>query len=106
MKYLNMRIISRPPIIEFGKKHPVSVIGLNDWYRKTKKSDWKDFNEVRKTFNSCDYIGKDRYVFNIGGNKDRLIAMINFRKGTLYVRGILTHVQYDEHMRKGTLITL
>lgn len=106
MNYPNMRIITRPPIIDFGKKHPVSVIALNDWYRKTKRAGWKNFNEVRQTFNSCDYIGKDRYVFNIGDNNDRLVAMINFRKGTLYVRGVLTHAQYDEHNRKGTLITM
>ncbi|WP_343704408.1 type II toxin-antitoxin system HigB family toxin [Chitinophaga sp.] len=106
MNNQNMRIISRPPIIEFGKKHPLAVIGLNDWYKKTKRAEWRDFGEVKQTFNSCDYIGCDRYVFNIGGNKDRLVAMINFRKGTLYVRGVLTHAQYDEHGRKGTLITL
>ncbi len=89
-----MVIISRPILREFIKKYPISAKALNDWYDKTEKGDWSKFTEVKQTWNSCDAIGNDRYVFDIGGNKFRLIAMIHFKKRTLYIRGILTHEEY------------
>ncbi|HTM66955.1 MAG TPA: type II toxin-antitoxin system HigB family toxin [Flavipsychrobacter sp.] len=55
-----------------------------DWYHKTELSDWSNYHEMKQTFNSVDGIGNDRYVFNVGGNKYRIVAMIHFSKRTLY----------------------
>lgn len=101
-----MIVIALKAIKLFGEYYPLAVVPLNEWYKKTKDADWSNFNEVKKTFNSCDAIGNDRYVFNIGGNNYRLIAMIHFKNRTLYIRDILTHVQHDEHNKKGTLQNL
>jgi mRNA interferase HigB len=101
-----MIVIALKAIKLFGKYYPLAVVPLNEWYKKTKEADWINFNEVKQTFNSCDAIGNDRYVFNIGGNNYRLIAMIHFKNRTLYIRDILTHAQYDEHNKKGTLQNL
>ena len=84
-----MVVISRPIIREFISRFPLSANALNDWYDKTKNSDWSNFAEVKKTFNSCDVIGNDRYVFDIAGNNYRLIAMIFFRKRTFLPWGQL-----------------
>ena len=89
-----MVIISRPILRDFITRYPLSTKALNDWYEKTKKSDWSKFPDVKQTWNSCDAIGNDRYVFDIGGNKFRLVAMIHFKKRTLYIRRILTHEEY------------
>jgi mRNA interferase HigB len=99
-----MRIISRIPIVAFGEKHPPSVIPLNDWYKKVQKANCTNFNELRREVSgSVDSIGDDRYVFNIGGNNYRLIAGIHFNRQIVYVRAVLTHSEYDEHNKKGSL---
>lgn len=89
-----MVIIARPIIRDFITRYPLSANALNEWYDKTKKSNWSKFPDVKQTWNSCDAIGNDRYVFDIDGNKFRLIAMIHFDNRTLYIRRILTHEEY------------
>ena len=98
-----MVIISQKIINEFAKEYPLAAGPLNRWYRHVKSADWQDFNVVVKDFNTTDFVGNDRYVFDIGENNYRLIAMIHFRKRTLYIRFIGTHKQYDEICRKGLL---
>jgi len=60
-----------------------------------KKEKFNNLNELRKKFSGVDYIGNDRYVFNIAGNKYRLVAMINFKANRTYIRYIGTHADYD-----------
>jgi mRNA interferase HigB len=105
LELYEMVIISRPVIREFIFRYPLSAGSLNDWYEKTKRSDWSKFADIRKSWNSCDFIGNDRYVFDIGGNNYRLIAMIHFKNRTLYIRKILTHSEYTQCSKKGTLNT-
>ncbi len=90
-----MVIITKGAIHAFAKKHPNALMPLNEWYDKTKKADWRKFSEIKLTFNSVDSIGNDRYVFDIGGNNFRIIAMIHFEIRTMYIRAILTHPEYD-----------
>lgn len=101
-----MRILARPIINDFGRKHPPAVITLMDWWQKTEKAKCANLNELKAVFGSVDYIGNDRYVFNIGGNNYRLVGMIHFKTQRVYIRAILTHAEYDEHNKKGTLIAL
>ena len=69
---------------------------LNNWYAITRKGDWSNFNELKDFFNSVDAVGDDLYVFNIKGNKYRIIVRIIFRVRTVYIKFIGTHKQYDE----------
>ncbi|WP_162340484.1 type II toxin-antitoxin system HigB family toxin [Cyclobacterium salsum] len=69
---------------------------LNEWWKKTKQADWATFPEVKETFSGVDHVGNDRYVFNIKGNKYRLVAMIFFDIRTIYIRFIGTHAAYDK----------
>lgn len=101
-----MVIITKGIIHAFADKHPVAAAPLNDWYGKTKDASWKNPADVKKTFNSADLIGNDRYVFDIGGNNFRLVAMIHINIRTLYIRAILTHKEYDHLNKNGTLNTL
>jgi mRNA interferase HigB len=101
-----MVIISRPIIREFISRYPLSANPLNEWYYKTKSSDWAKFNDLKQSWNSCDFIGNERYVFDIAGNNFRLIAMIHFKRRTLYIRRILTHEEYDEMSKRNLLKTL
>jgi mRNA interferase HigB len=90
-----MHVITRKRITEFGSLHADSREPLNAWYKTVDKTAFRSFVELRKTFPSADLVG-DKVVFNIGGNKYRLIAAIHFNRGKLYIRNILTHAEYDK----------
>ena len=65
------------------------------WHQVAKHAEWEQFAEVRETFNTVDLVGRF-LVFDIGGNKYRLIAVIHFNRGKLFIRHVLTHAEYDE----------
>ena len=90
-----MHIITRKRLNEFAEKHPDVKSALQHWYRQAKTNEFKSFAELRKTFGSVDRVGK-LTVFNVGGNKVRLIAAIHYNRRTLYIRAVLTHREYDE----------
>lgn len=91
-----MVIISKAAINQFTEKHANSKDALEEWYHTVKQANWHNFNEVRQSFNSADYVGQDRYVFNIKGNHYRLVAMIFFNVRTVYIKFIGTHSDYDK----------
>jgi len=89
-----MRVITRKRIVEFGDKHPDCINALESWYRVIKHSQYNSFAQLRQTFPSADQVGK-LTVFNIGGNKARLIAAIHYNTQRVYIRHVLTHEEYD-----------
>jgi mRNA interferase HigB len=91
-----MVIISKAAINKFIETNPKSKDALLEWYLKTKKCDWTNLADVRKVFRTTDYVGNDLYVFNIGGNKYRLIARIIFGARTIFIRFVGTHADYDK----------
>src|SRR5580704_16159161 len=94
-----MRRIKRLPLVEFGKKHPRAVEPLADWYRHTQAAVWHSFADVKRTFGQTDLAkvasGQTTCIFDIGGNKFRLIAFVSYNKSKVYVLRILTHKEYD-----------
>ncbi|MBC8505897.1 MAG: type II toxin-antitoxin system HigB family toxin [Anaerolineales bacterium] len=90
-----MHIISRKALRQFWEKHPDSRSSLSRWYKIVSKSEFGSFDELRATFPSADKVG-DLIVFNVGGNKARLIASIHFNRGKVYIRQVLTHPEYDQ----------
>lgn len=91
-----MVIISKTVLVEFGNKYSDSIEALNKWYEVSKQANWNSLNDLKKTFNSVDYVGNDRYVFNIKGNKYRLVTMIFFDIRTVFIRFVGTHAEYDK----------
>ena len=81
---------------EYAEKHPESKIALQDWVSTIKKSDWECFADIKKTYNSVDNVGNQRYVFNIKGNNYRLVVVIKFTIKFVYIRFIGTHKEYDK----------
>ncbi|MDZ4342987.1 MAG: type II toxin-antitoxin system HigB family toxin, partial [Candidatus Binatia bacterium] len=65
------------------------------WYSLAKHNDFSNFAELRARFSSADQVGK-LTVFNIGGNRVRLIAAIHYNRKKIYIRAVLTHADYDE----------
>ncbi|MCM5663221.1 type II toxin-antitoxin system HigB family toxin [Galbibacter mesophilus] len=91
-----MRIVTYKRIKEFIEIHADSETPLNLWYHNVKVKEWENINELRKDFNSVDYVGNHRFVFNIKGNDYRLVAIISFNAKKVYIRFIGTHAEYDK----------
>ena len=89
-----MHIISRKTLVEFSKEHPDSQQPLAHWFKIVEKTEFKNFVELRKVFPSADLVN-NWVVFNIGGNKYRLITSIHFIRAKVYIRHVLTHAEYD-----------
>ncbi len=90
-----MHVITRKRLNEFAEKFPETNNALADWYRLMNQNDFDSIAEVRSVFPSADKVGK-LTVFNIGGNKVRLIAAIHYNRKKIYIRAVLTHSEYDE----------
>ena len=96
-----MHVITRKRLNEFAEKHANTKSGLAHWYRVLKKSHFANFAALRNAFPQADQVG-GLTVFNIGGNKVRLIAAIHYNRQKVYVRAVLTHAEYDAGKWKET----
>jgi mRNA interferase HigB len=94
-----VHIITRKRLIEFTKKHPDCSSAIESWYRIVKRTDFNSFAELRQTFPRADRVD-NLTVFNVGGNKARLIAAIHYNTRRIYIRHILTHKEYDRGFRR------
>ena len=90
-----MRVIARPILIKFGKRLKDAEESIRAWYQETRRADWDNSNELRRQYGTASVLGNGRVVFNIGGNKYRLVVAINFRAKIVYIRFIGTHQEYD-----------
>ena len=89
-----MRIIKRGALVQFWERHPDSRTSLESWYAVMRQAAWKTPAEMKRIYASADFVGR-RTVFNIAGNKYRLIARVNYRTARVFVLYILTHAEYD-----------
>jgi mRNA interferase HigB len=90
-----MHVVSRKALRLFWQRQPDSEHPLRRWHKLMTATDFGNFAELRETFPSADMVD-DLTVFNIGGNKYRLIASIHFNRHKVYVRHLLTHAEYDQ----------
>lgn len=91
-----MRVIARPTLERFWKAYPDSEQSLKAWYQEARKADWKDPHAVKDMYGNASVIANSRIVFNIGGNKYRLIVQFNYPRQIALIRFIGTHAEYDK----------
>lgn len=91
-----MRVISRKCLKEFWAKHPQAEEPLKAWFSEAKKALWNTPQDIKNHYRSADFIKDNRVVFNIGGNKYRLIVQINYYFKIIYIRFVGTHKEYDK----------
>ena len=91
-----MRIISRKKLREFWEKYPDSQQPLQSWYADVKQAKWKTPTEVKKIYRNASVVANNRVVFNIKGNKYRLVVAVQYEYGIVYIRFIGTHKEYDK----------
>jgi len=94
-----MRVISRKALVAFWEKWPGARLPLIEWHRITLRARWRNFAEVKATFGQTDQVrvrsGNTVLVFDVGGNKFRIVAAVSYPKGKLYVLRLFTHKEYD-----------
>jgi mRNA interferase HigB len=93
---IDVRIISRKTIVDFYNRQKETRDQLETWYHEVKKAEWNKPQDVKALYGSASIIGKNRVVFNIKGNKYRLITEINYQMKIVYIRFIGTHKEYDK----------
>lgn len=90
-----MRIISRKGLREFWERYPDARQALQAWYADAKRGTWKTPLDIKNVYRNASIIASNRVVFNIKGNRYRLVAAINYEHGIVYVRFVGTHQEYD-----------
>jgi mRNA interferase HigB len=91
-----MHIITRKRITEAAQAYPDCEGALLGWYRVMKHAEPVCFADLKRLFNSVDKVGK-LYVFDVGGNKLRLIAAVHFNTSRVFIRAVLSHRDYDQN---------
>ena len=90
-----MRVISKhPKLSDFWSAHPDAEVPLLAWHRLTEQASWRNLPEVRRDYPHADQVGKF-VIFNIGGRKYRLAAILSYPKAKVYVHRVMTHREYD-----------
>lgn len=93
-----MHIISHRKIKEFYETpgNEDSRIALERWYHIAQEAQWRNFSEIKEDFPATDYVGNQHFVFNIKGNNYRLVVVIKFTIGRVFIRFVGTHGDYDK----------
>ncbi len=90
-----MRVIAISTLKKYWEVHADTKLPLSEWYVKVCDAHWKTLADMRNDFNSVDYVGNQRYVFNIKGNAYRLVVAVKFTPELVYIRFVGTHEEYD-----------
>jgi mRNA interferase HigB len=90
-----MRVISRRALTEFAAQHKPSVAPLSAWYSIVKAKRYLNSHELKADFGSADFRKNGIVIFNIGGNKYRLVAHFRYDIGFVYIKHVVTHAEYD-----------
>ncbi len=91
-----LNIITRKTLLDYCKKYPAASTALQEWYHELVNSDFKNFNELKRVYGNASIVADDRVVFNIMGNKYRLVVRIVFDFKVVQIKWFGTHVEYDK----------
>jgi mRNA interferase HigB len=90
-----MHVIKKKALQDFWRNNPAAEIPLRAWLKDAGRAEWRTMHDIKAYARSADMVGDSRVVFNIGGNKFRLVVLCLLVKGRLYVRFVGTHAEYD-----------
>jgi mRNA interferase HigB len=86
-------------LVRFWVTHPAAETRLQAWHQVLSKCSAQDYNELKQTFSTADYVPSKYTVFDVGGNAYRVITVIHYNSQIAYVRAVLTHAEYDKWTR-------
>ncbi|CDG85122.1 type II toxin-antitoxin system HigB family toxin [Janthinobacterium agaricidamnosum] len=89
-----MRLVANRALLDFSARYHAAEVALQTWRKVVESRAFANFSELRSTFNTVDRVGAFD-VFDIGGNKYRIVAAIHFNRQIMYIRHVFTHQEYD-----------
>ncbi len=98
-----MHIITRTRLTRFAKTHQDAAQPLREWARIVRRKHYRNHLELRADFSRADFIGPHKAVFDICGNRYRLVVDMRYELGRVYVRHVVTHQEYDRRIKRGLL---
>jgi mRNA interferase HigB len=90
-----VHVITKKRLREFWERHPQAERPVRDWYTVVSRASWTSPSHVRAQFGSCDFVANNRVIFDLGGTKFRIVAIIAYRSQRVFVRFVGTHAEYD-----------
>ena len=90
-----MRIIARRTLRDFWEQHPGAEQPLKAWFAEAQAAEWNTPQAIKGRYRHASFVGDNRVVFNIGGNKYRLVVHVSYCFGIVYIKFIGTHAEYD-----------
>ena len=91
-----MRVIAKRTLREFWERHADAEQPLKAWHDEARKAQWLQPSDIKAMYRSASFIANSRVVFNIGGNKYRLVTSVDYRRQALFIKFIGTHAEYDK----------
>jgi mRNA interferase HigB len=91
-----VQIVSRKTLVAFWERHADARLPLEAWFIAASKAEWKTPQDIRDQFGSADFVGDNRVIFNIGGNKYRLIVRVSYAYKAVMIKFVGTHREYDK----------
>ena len=91
-----MRVIAKRTLREFWVLHADAEQPLKAWYDEVRKAKWKRTADIKIRYRTASFVANNRVVFNIGGNRYRLIVAVDYRRQILFIKFIGTHTEYDK----------
>ncbi len=93
-----MRIVSHKKLKDFYETsgNETAKLPLERWYETTENAEWHNFAEMKRDFSTVDFVGNQHYVFNIHGNKFRLVVVVKYMMGYVFIRWVGTHNDYNK----------
>lgn len=90
-----LNVIARRTLLAYCNMYPAAANALSEWYKELSSSDFRNFNELKNQYPNASIIGDDRVVFNILGNRYRLIVRFMFEYKTIQIKWFGSHADYD-----------
>ena len=90
-----MNVVARRTLVAFWRKHPDAEGPLTAWFNATRAADWASPQDIKAAYRAADFVGDNRVVFNIGGNKYRLVVRVSYVYKQVLIKFIGTHADYD-----------
>lgn len=90
-----MHVIKKKTLQDFWQMHAAAELPLRAWLKDAERAQWRTMHDIKAYARSADAVRDNRVVFNIGGNKFRLVVLCLLSKGRLYIRFVGTHAEYD-----------
>lgn len=98
-----MHIITRTRLAKFGLEHEDAASPLREWVRIVRRKRYTKHVEVQRDFPTVDFVGRTKAIFNICGNRYRLVVDMRYELGRVYIRHVVTHQEYDRLIKRGLL---